>query len=185
MEQTMKEGRKIVKRFREGDPDAFNQIFDRYYKRVYTFSLMTFKNRQDAEEAVQEVFYNLWKGRSKLKELKDLESWIFSICINIIRKHFRNLATEKKHLQAYAEEYSDHDSTTLRDVEYNDLLERTDQLIERLPPRQKTIFLLSRKESMSNLEISRKLNISVRTVDNQISRAKAFLREALGVITVP
>jgi RNA polymerase sigma-70 factor (family 1) len=169
----------LLKRYREGDPEAFDQIFEKYYRKVYAFSLSNFKNKEDAEEAVQDVFYNLWKDRAKLKELKDLEAWIFSICLNIIRKHFRKLAVEKKHLKVFSDSYLDSDYSTSNEVEYRDLLEKTDKIIEKLPPRQKTIFQLSRKESMSNLEISEKLSISVRTVDNQLSRAKAFIRKAL------
>ncbi len=169
----------LIKELARGDPDAFEQIFEIYYRKVYAFSLRNFRNKEDAEEAVQDVFYNLWKERTKLKDLKDLEAWIFSVCLNIMRKHFRKLAIEKKYLTKFAESYLDSDSSTVTEVEYRDLLEKTDKIIENLPPRQRTIFLLSRKESMSNLEISKKLSISVRTVDNQLSRAKAFIKEAL------
>ena len=172
-------GHNLIKELVRGDPDAFEQIFENYYRKVYAFSLRNFRNKEDAEEAVQDVFYNLWKERTKLKDLKDLEAWIFSVCLNIMRKHFRKLAIEKKYLTKFAESYLDSDSSTVTEVEYRDLLEKTDKIIENLPPRQRTIFLLSRKESMSNLEISKKLSISVRTVDNQLSRAKAFIKEAL------
>ena len=175
----MPEEKEIIKRFKKGDPEAFDQIFEKYYRKVYAFSLSNFRNKEDAEEAVQDVFYNLWKDKAKFKELHDLEAWIFSICLNIIRKHFRKLAIEKKHLKAFTENYLDSDYSTDSEVEYRDLVEKTDQIIEKLPPRQKTIFLLSRIEYMSNHEISSKLNISVRTVDNQLSRAKAFIRERI------
>lgn len=171
--------KEIIKRFKQGDPEAFDQIFEKYYRKVYAFSLSNLRNKEDAEGAVQDVFYNLWKDRAKLQELKDLEAWIFSICLNIIRKHFRRLAVEKKHLKTYAESYLDSYFTTDAEVEYRDLMEKTDEIIEKLPPRQKTIFLLSRREALSNLEISEKLNISVRTVDNQLTRARAFLRTSL------
>jgi RNA polymerase sigma-70 factor (family 1) len=169
----------LIKRVIKGDPDAFNQIFEKYYRKVYAFSFINFKSREDAEGAVQDVFYNLWKERSKLKEIKDLESWIFSICLNIIRKHFRKLRSEKEYLKNFSEQYIDSDYSTDLEVEYKDLLDKTENIIEKLPPRQKAIFLLSWKESMSNSEISKKLNISVRTVDNQLTRARAFIRKAL------
>jgi RNA polymerase sigma-70 factor (family 1) len=175
----VQEDKKILQKLNKGDPEAFDQIFENYYKKVYAFSLRNFRNKEDAEEAVQDVFYNLWKDRAKLKELKDLEAWIFSICLNIIRKHFRRLSLERKHIKAFTENYLDAEYSTDMEVEYRDLLVKTDEIIEKLPPRQKTIFLLSRKESLSNLEISRKLNISIRTVDNQLTRARAFLKESL------
>ena len=89
----MPEDKNILKRFKEGDPDTFDQIFEKYYRKVYAFSLRNLRNKEDAEGAVQDVFYNLWKDRANLKELKDIEAWIFTICLNIIRKHFRRIAT--------------------------------------------------------------------------------------------
>ena len=175
----MPEVKNLLQRYREGDPEAFDQIFEKYYRKVYAFCLSNFKNKENAEGAVQDVFYNLWKDRAKLKDLKDIEAWIFSICLNIIRKHFRKLAVERKHHKVLTDGYLDSDYSTSNEVEYRDLLEKTEKIIENLPPRQKTIFQLSRKESMSNLEISEKLSISIRTVDNQLSRAKAFIRKAL------
>jgi RNA polymerase sigma-70 factor (ECF subfamily) len=175
----MPEEKEILKRFLEGDPAAFDLIFEKYYRRVYVFSLRNFRNKEDAEGAVQEVFYNLWKDRSKVSVINDLESWIFAICLNLIRKHFRKLALERKHLHKFTEQYLDSDNSTDVEVEYRNLLEKTERIIDNLPQRQKTIFTLSRDESMSNLEIAQRLDISVRTVDNQLSKAKAFIRKAL------
>lgn len=183
----MPKEKNLLERFSDGDPTAFDQIFEKYYRKVYTFSLINFRNKQDAEEATQDVFYCLWKDRTRLKDLKDLEAWIFSVCLNIIRKHFRKLAVERKHIKVLMENAQDRDYSTDNDVVYRNLLEKTEKIIEKLPPRQKTIFLLSRKEAMTNVEISKKLNISTRTVDNQLSRAKSFVRKTLidgNIITI-
>jgi len=169
----------LIEKVVKGDPTAFDQIFEKYHRKVYLFSLRNFRNKEDAEGAVQDVFYNLWKDREQLKRLNDLEAWIFSICLNIIRKHFRRLAIEKKHLKEIVDNYLDSDNSTGTEVEYRDLLDKTENIINKLPPRQKTIFLLSRKKLMSNLEISEKLKISKRTVDNQLTKSKAFVRKAL------
>ena len=83
----------VLEKVIKGDPAAFDLIFERYYRKVYAFSLRNLRNKEDAEGVVQDVFYNLWKDREKLKRLNDLEAWIFSICLNIIRKHFRKLCT--------------------------------------------------------------------------------------------
>jgi RNA polymerase sigma-19 factor, ECF subfamily len=171
--------KRILDRFKKGDTDAFDTIFENYYRKIYAFSLRNVRNKEDAEGAVQEVFYILWRDRAKLKNCKDIEAWIFSICLNIIRKHFRKLAIKRKHLNVITESYIDSDCSTDIEVEYRDLLGKADEIVENLPPGQKTIFLLSSLELLSNLEISQKLNISVRTVDNQLSRARIFLRKAL------
>ncbi|MGV8092157.1 MAG: RNA polymerase sigma factor [Mangrovibacterium sp.] len=151
---------KLIQDFVKGDALSFDQIFSKYNKKVYTFSFRNLKNREDAEGIVQEVFFNLWKDREKLKEIKNLDAWIFTICFNTIRKHFRQLTREKKHLQKFAEFSSEEDNATITAIEYNDLLEKAEEIIEQLPLRQKTIFLLSKKDGLSNDEISVKLNIT-------------------------
>jgi RNA polymerase sigma-70 factor (ECF subfamily) len=175
----MKDEKEILKRFRAGDPAASDRIFDDYYNKVYTFCLKNFRNKEDAEEAVQEVFFRLWRDREKLKDLKDIEGWIFSLCLNIIRNHFRRLAVEQKHLRNISEDFKGRNHSTLPDVEFHDLLHRAEGLLDNLPLRQRTIFLLSTREQLSNREIAKRLNISIRTVDNQLSRAKTYLRKAL------
>jgi len=169
---------KLIKSLIKGDAYSFDEIFEKYNKKVYAFSFHNLKNKQDAEGVVQEVFLNLWKDRAKLKEIQNLDAWIFSVSFNVIRKHFRKLAREIKHLGKFEETTQHHDYSTITDVEYNDLLEKAEKIIERLPLRQKTIYLLSKREGLSNTEISSKLNIKRKTVENYLANAKAFLKKA-------
>lgn len=169
---------KLIKSLIKGDAYSFDEIFERYNKKVFAFSLHNLKNKQDAEGVVQEVFLNLWNDRVKLKEIQNLDAWIFTISFNIIRKHFRKLARERRYLGKFEETALHHDYSTITAVEYNDLLEKAEKIIEKLPPRQKTIYVLSKREGLSNTEISRKLNITKKTVENHLTRAKDFLKKA-------
>lgn len=176
---TLKDEHILIKNLIQGDAVSFDEIFDRFNKKVYAFSLSNLKNKQDAEEVVQEVFYNLWKDRAKLKDLRSLDAWIFAISFNIIRKQFRKLARERIILQNFSEIKSPNDNSTVTEVEYADLLEKAGKIINKLPPRQKSIYLLSKREGLSNTEISTKLNITKKTVENHLTTAKTFLRRAL------
>lgn len=169
---------RLVQKLIKGDASAFDVIFEKYNKKVYSFSIKNLKNRQDAEGVVQEVFYCLWKERAKLKVVKSLDAWIFTISFNIIRKHFRKLARERKTLNNISEITSLYDSSSATEVEYSDMLEKAEKIIERLPHRQKTIYILSKKEGLSNTEISTRLNITNKTVENYLSKAKATLKTA-------
>jgi RNA polymerase sigma-70 factor (family 1) len=170
---------KLIRNVSKGDALSFDEIFNKYNKKVYAFSLRNLKNKEDAEGVVQEVFMNLWKDRNKLKELNNLESWIFAICFNTIRKHFRKILRERQHLQELAEIIASDDNSTITEVEYHDLLEKAEAIIEKLPVRQKTIFLLSKKDGLSNSEIAGKLNITKKTVENHLTRAKSFIKKTL------
>ena len=131
---------KLIQELVKGDAQAFDVIFGKYNKKVYAFSLRNLKNKADAEGVVQDVFVNLWKDRAKLKEIKNLDAWIFTVCFNTIRKHFRQLMREKKHLQRFSEYSPNEDNSTVTEIEYNDLLGKAEQIIERLPDRQKDHF---------------------------------------------
>ena len=162
-----------------GDPLFFDQLFKKYNERIFLFSYKNIRNKEDAEAVVQEVFLNLWQDRDKLKRIKNLNAWIFVICFNIIRKHFRRLAREHEHLKQYANSILINDNTTVTHIEYYDLLDHVEKIIGQLPPRQKTIFQLSIKLGLSNIQISDKLNISKKTVENQLSSARNYIRKAL------
>lgn len=170
---------RLIINLAKGDAPSFDEIFDRYNERIYAFSLSSLKNSEDAEGVIQEVFLALWKDRAKLKDLKNLEAWIFKISFNLIRKRFRKLANERKHLDLYSETSESFDNGTITEVEYNDLLERAERIIETLPLHQRKVLLLSSKDGMSNQEISKKLNITKKTVENHLTNAKSFLTKAL------
>lgn len=169
----------LIKNLGKGDANAFDELFHCYNKKVYKFSLYNLKSTVDAECVVQEVFLNLWKDRAKFEELNDLDAWIFTICYNIIRKRFRKLKREREHLQKFSYLNESFNESTATEVEYNDLLSKAVIIIDRLPPRQKKVFLLSKNEGLSNSDISEKLNISKKTVENHLARAKSFIKTTL------
>ena len=168
----------IIKRLIDGDAYAFDEIYQIYNKKIYAFSLKNLKNKEDAEGVVQELFIHIWKDRKKLKEIRNLDSWIFTVSFNIIRRYFRKMANERFHLRQMAETKLLDDNTTITEVEYNELLKNAEKIIEQLPSRQRTVFLLSKIKGLSNTEISLKLNISKKTVENHLSNARAFLKKA-------
>lgn len=169
----------LIKNLRRGDAYSFDEIFKIYNKKVYAFALKNLRNKQDAEGLVQDVFYNLWKDKSRLAEINNLDAWIFKISYNIIRKHFRRLARENQHLQQFSDIQSENENSSATDIEFEDLLLKAEDIIERLPNRQKTVFLLSNREGLSNNEISQKLNITKKTVENHLTKARHFIKRTL------
>ena len=171
--------RTLIKNLVKGDAYAFDELFNSYNQKVYDLSVRNLRSAVDAECVVQEVFLNLWKDRAKFEELKDLDAWIFTICYNIIRKRFRKLKREREHLQKFFYMNGSIDDSTASEVEYNDLLKKAEIIIDKLPSRQKSVFLLSKNEGLSNSDISEKLSISKKTVENHLTRAKSFIKNSL------
>jgi len=166
-----------IQKIIEGDASAFDELYKQYYNQVYSFSFRYLQNKQDAEGVVQEVFIKVWNNHDKLKEIKNLNAWLFTITFNQIKKIFRNLAIEQRNMEKIAISAVFEDNSVISEVEFHDLMAKAEDIIERLPSRQKTAFKLSFKEGLTSIEISKKLGINKRTVENHLSSARAFLKK--------
>jgi len=169
----------IIKNLKDGDVLSFDNIFKKYNKKVYYFALSYLKNKEEAEDVVQEVFMNLWKYRDQINEYYVFSKYLFKITYNETCKKFRKQASDKKHLGEVLQNFTLEDNSTNLDIEYNNLLETANLVIEKLPPRQKNIFLLNIKEQLTNEQIAQQLNISKKTVENYLAKAKTSLKKSL------
>jgi RNA polymerase sigma-70 factor (ECF subfamily) len=169
----------LVIQLQTGNLDAFDSIFKKYSDRLFGFALKYLKSKEEAEELVQEVFLKIWENRKKLDKESSLKSYLFTISWHQICRYFRKKNYEERILNetrlTSGSSFSMDDS-----IDYNSVLEQVDRLIEKLPPRQKSIFIKSRKEGKSSREIAEELRITPGTVDNQISEALKFIRKNLG-----
>ncbi len=168
----------IIRNIAQGDTNAFEEIYKNYNKKIFTFSLRYLKNKEDAEGIVQEVFLSIWQNAKKMHIDSNLNAYIFTVTFNAIRKRFRKLSREKAHLKNFASrEHEDTEEVT--EVEFYDLLEKTRDLIDKLPPQQKKIILLRQEKGLSNPEIADLLHISKKTVENHLNSARTFLKKAM------
>ena len=169
----------IIKNLKEGDVLSFDNIYKKYNKKVYYFALSYLKNKEEAEDVVQDVFMNLWKYRDQINEYYVFSKYLFKITYNETCKKFRKQASDKKHLGEVLQNFTLEDNSTNLDIEYNNLLETANLVIEKLPSRQKKIFLLSKKEQLTNEQIAQQLNISKKTVENYLAKAKTSFKKSL------
>lgn len=156
---------------------AFNSLYNEYSGRLYRFAYGYLKSEEEAEELVQEVFTIIWEKRQGLKEELSFKSFLFTIAFNIIRKHFRTKTYLGKYIKSGVG--SELDFQTLNNITYNSLHKYITDLIDQLPDRRKEIFIKSRVHGYSIKEISDELNISHKTVENQITTALKFIRTNL------
>jgi len=168
-----------LRKVQEGDVSSFEEVYHIFSKRVYAFSLKYLRNKEDAEGVVQEVFIKLWVARNRLSEIENLEAWLFTVCFNIIRKHFKRIASEKKRIQNLTEIELSDDNSGMAEIEYNDLIQKAEIMIDKLPARQKAVYLLSKNEGLSNSEIALKLKITKKTVENHLFKARVTIRNTL------
>jgi len=169
----------ITKKLKEGDVIAFDAIFNKYHKKVYYFAYSYLKSKEEAEDVVQEVFFNLWKCRHQINEYYVFSKYLFKITYNETCKKFRKQASDKRQLDMVLQSVTNEDTSTNLEIEYNNLLETANLLIAKLPTRQKEILLLSINEHLENEQIANKLHISQKSVSNYLTRAKSSLRKSL------
>ncbi len=169
----------LVQLLQNGNVTAFDSLFKVYSPKLYGFALKYFKNELDAEELVQEVFVKVWENRLTLKSELSFKSYLFTIALNRIRKHFNKRTTSLRYLESLQNEPEFSDNQTINDDNYETALVEINLIIEKMPPRRREIFIMSKLDGKSSKEIATELSISAGTVDNQVSEALRFIRTQL------
>lgn len=157
----------------------FDQIYVIYFSRMHRFAKEYVVFDEDAENIVQDVFLLLWEKKEVLDVKVSLAAYLFSLVKNKCIDHLRHSVVDeeyKKELKAklYALEQLNYNASSEEDIE-----EVLNNALAKLPPRCKEIFIKSRIEGKKYQEIAIDLNISVNTVENQISIALKKLRAEL------
>ncbi|AWW29658.1 RNA polymerase sigma-70 factor [Echinicola strongylocentroti] len=161
---------------RLGDSKAFNKIYSLYWQKLYSHAYKRVGSPELTEDMVQEVFFQFWLKRKSLTITKSIESYLIGMLKNNILMYFREIYTTNQNHKEIFFHSPDQDTETERRIEYSDLLNHVDELIERLPEQSKHVFKLSRKEFLSNKEIADRLEISIKTVEYHIHYSLTYLR---------
>lgn len=173
--------RELIIRLKQSSKDAFTALYKSYWKQVYNFSRLYLTHANVAEDVVQEVFVKVWETREFLREDDSFKGLLFIITRNLIfNQHRKNVNEDFYKLTVLAALEEPYDVE--EEIETHNLQEYIDRLIDELPPRRREIFNLSRKEQKSYKEIALLLNISEKTVENQISEALKFLKKNVTLI---
>ena len=168
----------LVNLLKRNSSFAFQILFDKYSQRIYRFSFSYFKNKEEAEEIVQEVFLKIWKMRSELSSGKSFDSLLFVIAKNTILNTIRKAKSEQVYLDYVLLNPAKAVSLD-EELDFHELERIYKRAVDQLSPKRKEIFLLSRKDSLSNAEIASRLSISVKTVENQMTSALAEIKRKL------
>ncbi|MGM0531255.1 MAG: RNA polymerase sigma-70 factor [Bacteroidota bacterium] len=182
----IQDDKELVDGLKGGNKTVIDHIYYTYHKRIYAFALSLLKSEEDAVDIVHEVFVKLWKKRHDLEKDTKIEPLIFTITRNTVLSLFRKRASENKYYDQIAGTpgMQNNASNTEEQVNYTFLREQVDQLVEQLPPKSRRVYLLSRENGLSNKEISRKMGIAEKTVEDHITKALTFLKKHLREIGV-
>lgn len=169
---------RIIRLLQKGDEKAFEYLFHHYYNQIYTFVLNTLFDKTFAEDITQSVFISLWEKREMIDPEANIAPLLYTIARNQVYRQTEQLLLKYKYEQ-YQQENMEENSDIEEDVNNRFLENILSEFIKKLPSERRKIFLLSRKENLSNKEIASRLNISEKTVETQIRRSVIFLREKM------
>lgn len=169
----------LIEQLRDGDIEAFDQVYQRYAGKLYSFSLKYLKSKEEAEELVQSVFLKVWENQAKLKKETSFKSYLFTIAYNEICNIFRKRKYYQSFLTNLGNESTGASAETENQIDFVFVKEQVGQIVAQLPEKYKVVFLKSRLEGKSTKEISEELNLSKGTVDNYISESLKFIRTNL------
>lgn len=171
--------RSLVLRLIDGDEDAFCELYAAYKSRLIYFAMRFLKSREYAEDIFQDAFTIIWQGRRFINPDTSFSSYLYTIVRNRILNQLRDLANQDKFREQIMSQAIDYCNDTKNEILANDLQQLISHALQRLTPRQREIFEMSREQQMSHKEIAEALGISVNTVQESISTSLRTLRTYL------
>ncbi|MBF9252689.1 RNA polymerase sigma-70 factor [Pontibacter sp. 172403-2] len=168
---------KLLELIQADDRAAFEQVYNKYWSKLYLSAYNILRDRQASEDIVQEVLVSLWMKRSSLA-IKSLNAFLYCAVRYQVLNAIRS-GKARQHVLSEAGKLSveNEGESALCEKDINCLLE---QGIAELPGKCRQIYLLSRKEHLTTREIAMQLGIASKTVENQLTIALRRLRVTLG-----
>lgn len=175
----------LIGLLKKGDIAAFDTIYNMYCHKLHQFVIRYLKQEEDAEGIVQEVFIKIWESREKIRNHASFESFLFTISYNATISLLRKRLSESKSKEYLKSiQQIQNANTVVDELQFNELNEKVQSLLEQLTPRQKEIFILSREEGLTHKEIAQRLKISENTVKNHLVTSLKFLKSNMNIALV-
>lgn len=161
------------------DISGFEALFQVNYQPLCVTAYRIVQDKDVAEDIVQDIFEKLWEKRESLTINSSLKAYLIQSAINQSLNYLKKNKNALSRESFYSSAADENANTTEQAIALKEVSRRADQAIRALPDACRTVFILSRYEQMSYKQIAEKLNISVKTVENQMTKALKHLRRYL------
>ena len=168
----------LVKSLINGEEKAYTFLLNKFHRKLNAYALTLVNDHSMAQDIVQNVFLKTWKTRNKLNPEFSIQSFLYkSIYNEFINSYQQNKAMmllQQKYVESMHQVIETTDESSIERM-----LAIINREIQNLPPKCQQVFILSKKEGLTNIEIEEHLDISIKTVEAQISKAFKILKEKL------
>ncbi len=173
----------LLNLLRESDHAAYTEIYNRYFYLMYTHAYKKLRDEEQAKDVIQDLFTNLWFKREFEIKMNNLAGYLYTSVRNKIFDLFAHQQVEEKYVDSMKSYLAINKSISADyRVRENELRAYIEKEIQKLPPKMKRIFELSRKEQLSHQEIAERLNTTRDNVSTQLTAALRRLKTKLGLI---
>ncbi|WP_276373316.1 RNA polymerase sigma-70 factor [Chryseolinea sp. H1M3-3] len=162
-----------------GDITAFEMIFKTYYQTLCNYAYSFVQDRDEAEEIVQSTFLSVWEKKENLAIHTGVKPYLYAMVRNASLNVLKHEKIKQQHVTAQLSVAERSTESVTRTVMASELEERIYQAMNKLPEQCRMVFKLSRFEELKYAEIADQLNISIKTVENQMGKALKIMREQL------
>lgn len=169
----------LIKGLKKGEEKAYEFLIDTFYRKLLAYSISLINDKAMAEDIVQNVLMKTWQYRKKLDHNHSIQGFLYKSVYNeFVNVYQKSRSTTLLHYK-YLEGLEDIAlQTNEKQIEH--FITIVTEEIQKLPPKCRKVFTLSKLEGLTNHEISDHLEISVKTVEAQITKAYTHLRKRLG-----
>lgn len=173
---------------KSGKVPAFEMLFKTYYQSLCRYAATYLKDPDEAEEIVQAAFIGIWEKRASISIETSIKSYLYRTVRNSCLNELKHEQVKQKYLASLLLEEEKTTVPADQEAIHVELEEKIRQAIGRLPEQCRLIFTMSRFEELKYQEIADQLNLSVKTVENQMGKAlklmRIHLKEYLPLIAV-
>lgn len=174
----------ILQKIITGDESSFEEVYRYYFPRLNYFAKQYLFDSEAAKNIVQDVFTELWDKRHTLRDNTNLQAWLFTVTKNKSLKIISQLKSRQNYDNFIRTRELDVNYKSLSDFDtsnfiFEELQAQIQTALEKLSPACRRVFEMSRFENKKNREIAEELNLSIKTVEAQISKALRSLKEDL------
>lgn len=157
---------------------VFERAFREHFKALHAYAFTIIRDEENAEEIVQNVFFKLWEKKENIDEITSLKAYLYRATYNDSLNFLKHTKVKAAY-ETYAKSTGSDKSDAVDTLSTKELQAKIDKALNELPEQCRTIFQMSRFEELKYREIAEQLNLSVKTVENQMGKALKVLREKL------